>query len=241
MFTNKGYVGYSESVRSKKAKENGVFPKSLWTKQRMIEILEEEGREDLINKLNNIPVYILKDECLLWEEWHHTSKFYNVTEFYSFSIEYLEELTDQKVKELKERRRLDNIKNKEKKEETKRIREEKRKKKEELNYKLSLMQYSKYKRESAYLKAIEDGRLKIEDLEEIKQLTEMKQFINRFNGCLGNLKKYTHFKKFEELKQAILNNEFDLKEIKDIDEKKDGYNLLFVLENVKKYKGVVND
>lgn len=42
------------------------------------------------------------------------------------------------------------------------------------------------------------------------------------------------------MQQAILNNEFDIKEIKDIDEKKDGYNLLFVLENVKKYKGVVN-
>lgn len=241
MFTNKDYVGYSESVRSKEAKENGVFPKSLWTKQRMVEILEEEGREDLINKLNKIPVYILKDECLSFKEQHHTSKFYNVTEFYSFSIEYLEELTDQKVKELKERRRLENIKNKEIRVERNRIREEKRKKKEELNYKLSLMQYSKYKRESAYLKAIEDGRLKIEDLEEIKQLAEMKQFINRFNGCLGNLKKYTHFEKFEELKQAILNNEFDINEIKGIDEKKDGYNLLFVLENVKKYKGVVND
>lgn len=234
--SNKGYVGYSESIRSREAKSNDYYPKSLWTKAKMIEVLEEEDREDLIDKLKKIPVYILKEECLRWEEWHHTSKFYNPTDFYSFSINYLEDLTDEDIERAKERRRKENLRNKEAREEKKRLREIRKKEKEELEYKLSLMKYTKYKRESAYLKALQDGRIKLENLEKMKNEADRARTIKRFNSTLGNLRHLTDYKKFDEFKEAVLSGDFNLEEIEVKYESSDYWTLRTTIEALEDYR-----
>ena len=65
-----GYVGWSESIRSHTAKECGIYPKTQFKKEYHIseklfqEILEAGGFE---------------------KEWHHTSKFFNKTDFYKWN------------------------------------------------------------------------------------------------------------------------------------------------------------
>lgn len=277
---NKGYIGYSESIRSREAKSNDYYPISLWTKDKMIEVLEEEDREDLIEKLKKIPVYILKEECLRWEEWHHTSKFYNPTDFYSFSINYLEDLTDEDIERARERRRKENLRNKEAREEKKRLREKRKIEKEELEHKLSLMKYTKYKMSCYYLKALEDGRIKLEDLEKMKREEEKayklkymkytkykrewaylkalddgrikledlikleqeeyeeRNFPNRYNSILGNLRKYTHYKKFKDFKKDVINGNFDFEELKKVDDNSIEWSLYFAIEYLEKFRQI---
>ena len=67
---NSGYVGYSMSKRAQLARNNGIFPKTDFKKEfgiseRLFKVLEEK-------KI----VYV--------SEWHHTSKFGNRTNFYSW-------------------------------------------------------------------------------------------------------------------------------------------------------------
>ena len=231
---NKGYHGYSESVRSRQAKDKGIYPLSLWNKDKMLEVLEYEEREDLADKINNIPLYVLKETCLIYSEWHHTSSKYNITNFYKFSIEMLENLTDEDIEKIREKKRKEN-------QELKEVRVKRKKERDLKKYRLSLMQYSKYKRESAYLKAIEEGRLNIKDLELIKLEDDKKRLISSFNGSLGNLVKYTNYKSYEELRNAIISNEFNPKDIKEIDEQRDRSNLNKVIENLEEYKKLIKD
>lgn len=72
---NRGYIGYSESVRSYNAKLEGRFPKTLFKKE--YNITEKKFKE-----LENRGVIYVS-------EWHHTSKFGNKTNFYSFDNEVL--------------------------------------------------------------------------------------------------------------------------------------------------------
>lgn len=68
---NSGYVGYSRSVRASQARQNGSFPKTDFKKEyglsaKAFDALREAGI-----------VYV--------SEWHHTSKYCNRTDFYSWS------------------------------------------------------------------------------------------------------------------------------------------------------------
>jgi hypothetical protein len=71
MNANKGYIGWSESVRSAKAKLNGELPKSLFKK-------EYKLSEKTFQKF-------LSDGLIVKSSWHHTSKYFNKTDFYSFT------------------------------------------------------------------------------------------------------------------------------------------------------------
>ena len=70
---NRGYVGYSESVRSAEAKEQGRFPKTAFKKEYGI---SEKRFNDLV-----------RDGTIGVTEWHHTSKFGNRTQFYGPLVE----------------------------------------------------------------------------------------------------------------------------------------------------------
>lgn len=65
-----GYIGWSESIRSHTAKECGIYPKTQFKKEYHIseklfqEILAADGFD---------------------EEWHHTSKYFNKTNFYKWN------------------------------------------------------------------------------------------------------------------------------------------------------------
>ena len=82
---NSGYIGYSMSVRAKEAYENGEKPLSKWTKAAIIAALKNARGEEFANVAKEYPLSVLKEVCLEWASWHHTSKHFNKTDFYQFS------------------------------------------------------------------------------------------------------------------------------------------------------------
>lgn len=93
----KGYDGYSMSNNAREAYESGEMPISKWTKSAIVDAVTEINPEAaaLIEKVN---LKTLKDNLLEKTSWHHTSKMYNATDFYSVNEEAVENLTADKVK-----------------------------------------------------------------------------------------------------------------------------------------------
>lgn len=86
----KGYKkDKSMSVNASLAYLNGEMPKSKWNKKAIIEFLENEDRPDLVEKAQPLPYYVLA-QYLKCTSWHHTSKFYNQTDFWIFGINLFE-------------------------------------------------------------------------------------------------------------------------------------------------------
>lgn len=89
---NSGYSGWSMSLNAVAAYEGSEKPKSKWTKSAMLaEIdgyLDECGLTlDIdVSKLTKAEIF---DRFFEWSSWHHTSKFANVTDFYSLNEEAL--------------------------------------------------------------------------------------------------------------------------------------------------------
>jgi len=79
-----GYSGYSMSNRAKEAYASGEKPLSSWRKE---DILEELGNveelEPLMEEFKKMSLTELKDKFLTNSSYHHTSKFFNTTNFYS--------------------------------------------------------------------------------------------------------------------------------------------------------------
>lgn len=67
---NRGYIGWSESVRSRTAKEFGIYPKTQFKKEYHI---SEKVFQEILNAGG------------FDTEWHHTSKFFNRTDFYKWN------------------------------------------------------------------------------------------------------------------------------------------------------------
>lgn len=87
------YINYSMSVRAANAYADGMMPKSKWTKADIIRECEKaDVRSDLLDIIRNANASTVK-RLLTYAEWHHTSKFYNDTDFYKVDIEYLEDVT----------------------------------------------------------------------------------------------------------------------------------------------------
>lgn len=97
-----GYNGFSMSNNAVMAYEDGEKPLSRWTKKDIIEGIEKSEIElkCSIGKLKKMPVKALKETCLCYSSWHHTSNRFNRTEFYSIDTDKVEELTDEKINEL---------------------------------------------------------------------------------------------------------------------------------------------
>lgn len=92
---NSGYIGYSMSVRAFEARREGRFPKTDFKKVYVMS-----------DKVLNILVgmgYVSNDE------WHHTSKYGNMTVFYSFCDESCKSCWDEKSDEIKRLARKNNI------------------------------------------------------------------------------------------------------------------------------------
>lgn len=100
-----GYYGYSMSNNAVDAYDNGEMPLSQWRKDDIIEAIEDaidEGEITLqcsLEKLQKTPVKVLRDLCLECTSWHHTSKYYNETSFYSLDVDRVSELTDEFIEE----------------------------------------------------------------------------------------------------------------------------------------------
>lgn len=97
-----GYNRWSMSNNAVAAYEDGKKPLSKWTKADIFDAIEEQGLElkCSMEKLKKLPVKVLKEVCLVYSSWHHTSNHYNKTDFYSLHIDGIENLTDEKIGEL---------------------------------------------------------------------------------------------------------------------------------------------
>lgn len=93
-----GYYGYSMSNNAVEAYENGERPLSKWRKSDILEAISvsEIELKCSISKLQKLPVKVLKEVCLTYSSWHHTSNHYNQTNFYTLDEKYIESLTDEK-------------------------------------------------------------------------------------------------------------------------------------------------
>lgn len=86
MDVNSGYIGYSMSRRAAEAYEDGEMPKSKWTNKAMVAAIQSYCDEfdmlfdpDLLKGMHKDEVF----ERFFYESsWHHTSKFFNETDFY---------------------------------------------------------------------------------------------------------------------------------------------------------------
>lgn len=104
---NTGYIGYSMSARAQAAYNDGEMPISKWTKKNIITCIMDniDDYSDLydfnfsIEKLRKMPLRWLRENLLYNSSWHHTSKFYNKTEFYAIDYSELEKLTDELLEE----------------------------------------------------------------------------------------------------------------------------------------------
>ena len=97
-----GYNGFSMSNNAVAAYEDGEKPLSKWTKTDIFDAINEQEVElkCSIEKLKKLPVKVLKEICLTYSSWHHTSNHYNKTDFYSLDVDRIENLTDDKIEEL---------------------------------------------------------------------------------------------------------------------------------------------
>lgn len=104
-----GYSGYSMSNNAVDAYESGEKPRSKWTKAAILNAIEAEvlnGTLSLqcnIEKLKQAPLSFLRTKVLQYASWHHTSKYFNRTDFYSLDTDYLASLTDKRINEDVER------------------------------------------------------------------------------------------------------------------------------------------
>lgn len=97
-----GYNGWSMSNNAVAAYEDGEKPLSKWTKAAIFEEIKKQEVELNCTPavLKKLPVKILKEVCLTYSSWHHTSNRYNRTKFYTLDVDKIEELTDSQLEAL---------------------------------------------------------------------------------------------------------------------------------------------
>ena len=86
MDVNSGYIGHSMSRRAAEAYEDGEMPKSKWTKKAMVAAIQSYCDEfDMFfdpDVLKGIRKDDMFERFFHKSSWHHTSKFFNETDFY---------------------------------------------------------------------------------------------------------------------------------------------------------------
>lgn len=106
---NSGYHGFSMSNRAIDAYENGEMPLSKWTKEQILNAIDNYKKESddptvhlfysVFYELAKVKASVLKAHLLLKSSWHHTSKFCNCTDFYSIDFDLIDNLNIKTVKE----------------------------------------------------------------------------------------------------------------------------------------------
>lgn len=88
----RGYVGYSWSVNAELAREDGELPISEWTKRAFVEAISPISPEKA--KLTaKIDVAVLRLYFLERTASHHTSSWYNPTQFYALNVEAVQNVS----------------------------------------------------------------------------------------------------------------------------------------------------
>ena len=110
-----GYYGYSMSNNAVDAYRFGEKPLSKWLKADLIDSIEDvlENKTD-ISKFKKLTVKQLKEYFLYESSWHHTSKMYNETSFYSIDEDNIDRflagelvITKEKVKVLEQKEMIE--------------------------------------------------------------------------------------------------------------------------------------
>lgn len=91
-----GYVDYSMSENAWNAHQSGEKTWSEWRKDDFIERFSPEF-QPIARKLT---LKELKGALLFKTGWHHTSKYYNQTDFFAVADNYVQELTAEKIAEI---------------------------------------------------------------------------------------------------------------------------------------------
>lgn len=92
------------------AYESGEMPLSKWTKAAILDAVQttvDEGEAVIgfnLDLLRKVKVADLKENLLYKSSWHHTSSHYNCTDFYSLDIDRLEELTEDDILKMSEKK-----------------------------------------------------------------------------------------------------------------------------------------
>lgn len=94
-----GYHGWSMSNNAVAAYNNGEKTLSKWTKNAILQAVAKIDPEKA-ELLAGVKLSVLKSNILSANSWHHTSKFYNETDFYSVEQDVVELLTAEDIKKL---------------------------------------------------------------------------------------------------------------------------------------------
>lgn len=101
-----GYKGYSMSNNAVAAYEDGERPKSKWLKKDILECL---GKCEIADGIKKAAAGLTKEELqsllLVLSSWHHTSSYYNQTDFYSFDREKALKLSMEQIENIKAQRK----------------------------------------------------------------------------------------------------------------------------------------
>lgn len=182
-----GYNGYSMSNNAVAAYADGEMPLSKWTKAAILEAIFEnceiaEEKADLFRKMTTKE---LKDAFLRQSSWHHTSKFYNCTNFHSLDFEKIEEISAEEIKNIisnrqkKTRRSAEEI---QAEKDTKAARKAEKDAKEEKEH---LFKYqSKYKTLSGFMRS---NSVNLDELRKIRfeKIAEKREWLRRNWGRQG--------------------------------------------------------
>lgn len=100
-----GYSGYSMSNNAIEAYEEGMMPKSKWTKAAMLEAIKEtlessDNKELTMDAIKKLPKEAMFEQFFRYKEWHHTSSKYNVTDFYGIDDYAIEHTTDAQIEDI---------------------------------------------------------------------------------------------------------------------------------------------
>lgn len=214
MFNNKkGYVGKSMSVRAKRAYENNEMPMSSWTKENMLEEIENiidyhELNLDL-NLLKKLTKDQIKNEFMKNSSWHHTGCLFNQTNFYEINEDWVITMTNEKLEQLIQDRKDYLEATKEERAKEKNAREERRiAKQQQKKYEKELeklMEFSKYKTMTNFKKAIEAGRVDLDELREMNTANKNEKKVNIFKSTYGKIRK-----QFEITKNIKAGEAYDL-------------------------------
>lgn len=153
----RGYKGKSMSVNAAIAYSEGEKPLLKWTKAAIFDEIEfycDEITSEKMDLLKKLTVKELRENFLSYKAYHHTSKFYNTTNFYELDVEKIEKITVDEINAIisrrkKAARRPQEVIDAEKAEKAKRKAE-----KEALEEKAKLFKYqNKYKTLKGFLKS----------------------------------------------------------------------------------------
>lgn len=101
-----GYYGYSMSNNAVNAYNCGEMPISKWTKTAILAEIKRAIDNGLtlqvsFEDLARLPASEFKAHFLFQSSWHHTSSYYNETNFYELDLDCLEKVTAEQIQSWK--------------------------------------------------------------------------------------------------------------------------------------------